>query len=286
MMSRTGFRKIGGVGALLLLAFLSGCAKKESPLPPTGSAGLAAGPAAANDAVSVFTLVGHTETGRKKWEIQGQTADLLGEVVQLAPVAAKSFGKVEVALTARQGRYHKATEDVYLKKEVVVTTSDGIRLDTDSLKWVARQEFGRTWDRVRVTQSGMTVTGLGGIAFPKLKRVRMERKVVVALEGKEGMTVVTCDGPMEVDYGRRKARFWRNVWVRDLQGFIRSDRMDLLLHPKENRIQEARFWGHVRIDRENQRATAQRAIWWGFPKRTRLMGHTRMVVLAGEVGIE
>ena len=114
------------VGAgLVLLAFLSGCAKKTSPLPPTGGLG------ALNDAVSVFTLVGHTETGRKKWEIQGQTADLLGEVVQLSPVTAKSFGKVDVQLTARQGRYHKATQDIYLKKDVVVTTSDGIQLNTD-----------------------------------------------------------------------------------------------------------------------------------------------------------
>lgn len=272
-MNQTQIRVKGAV-CLLLLAFLSGCAKKASPLPPTG------GPVAVNDAVSVFTLVGHTETGRKKWEIQGETADLLGEIVQLSPVTAKSFGKTDVQLTAKQGRYHKITQDIYLKKDVVVTTSDGIQLNTDSLKWVARQEFGRTLDPVRVTQSGMTVTGLGGIAFPKLKRVRVERKVVVALEGKEGMTVVTCDGPMEVDYAKRKARFWRNVWVRDSKGFIRSDRMDVVLEPKENHIQEARFWGHVRIDRENQKATAQRAHYWGDPKRTRLMGHTRMVVLA------
>jgi len=278
-MNRTQIR-VRGAFCLLLLAFLSGCAKKGSPLPPTG------GPVAVNDAVSVFTLVGHTETGRKKWEIQGQTADLLGEIIQLSPVTAKSFGRVEADLTAKQGRYHKTTQDIYLKKDVVVTNSDGIRLTTDSLKWVAQQEFGRTWDRVRVTRSGMTVTGLGGIAFPKLKRVRVERKVVVALEGKEGMTVVTCDGPMEVDYARRKARFWRNVWVRDSKGFIRSDRMDVVLQPREDQIQEARFWGHVRINRENQKATAQRANYWGSPKRTRLMGHTRMVVLAKEQGVQ
>ncbi len=274
-MNRTQIR-VQGVLWLLLLAFLSGCAEKESPLPPTG------GPVAVNDAVSVFTLVGHTETGRKKWEIQGETADLLGESVQLSPVTANNFGKTDVHLTARQGRYHKTTQDIYLKKNVVVTTSDGIRLTTDSLKWIARQEFGRTLDPVRVTQSGMTVTGLGGAAFPKLKRVRVERKVSVALEGKEGLTLVTCDGPMEVDYAKRKARFWRNVWVRDSKGFIRSDRMDVVLDSKENRIQEARFWGHVQIHRENQRATAQRANYWGDPERTRLMGHTRMVVMAQE----
>lgn len=268
--------RVKGAVCLLLLSFLSGCAKKESPLPPTGGA------VSINDAVSVFTLVGHTETGRKKWEIQGETADLFGEIVQLSPVAAKSFGEVEVQLTAKRGRYHKATQDIYLQKEVVVTTSDGAKLTTDSLKWVAQEGFGRTLDWVDVTRPGMTAVGLGGVGFPKLKRVRLEKKITVTLEGKEGKTVVTCDGPMEVDYARRKARFWRNVLVRDVRGFIRSDRMDVLLEPKANQIQEAKFWGHVRVDRGDQRATAQRAVYWGFPKRTRLMGHTQMVVLAQE----
>ncbi|MBI3615272.1 MAG: LPS export ABC transporter periplasmic protein LptC [Candidatus Omnitrophica bacterium] len=248
-----------------------GCSKKAGPPPPPI--------ASSNDAVSVFTLVGHSDNGRKKWEVQGETADLLGEIVQLSPVTARSFGDVEVKLTANRGRYQKTTQDIYLQKNVVVTTSDGGRLTTESLQWWHERDMARTLDWLNISRPGMTVLGIGGVGFPKLKRARVERKITVTLQGEEGQTVVTCDGPMEVDYVQHKARFWRNVLVRDAQGFIRSDRLDVLLTSETNQIQEARFWGHVQIHRGNQRATAQRANYWGSPKRTRLTGHTRMVML-------
>ena len=261
--------------SLLFLIAISGLGcGKVTPAPPKA--------VSSNDAISTFTLIGHTDTGRKKWEVQGETADLLGDIVQLSPVSAKSFGEVDVHLTAKEGRYRKSNQDIYLRKDVVVTTSDGMRLTTESLKWMAQQGRASTTDWVRVTRPGMTVVGVGGVGFPKPKRVRVERKVTVAFEGKVGATVITCDGPMEVDYKQRKARFWRNVWVQDPKGFIRSDRMDVVLEPKENQIQEARFWGHVYVHRENQRAYAQRANYWGSPERTRLMGHTRLVMLPQE----
>ena len=259
---------------IFLVGFL-GCSKKAS-LPPPPSA------SSKNDSVSVFTLVGHSDNGRKKWEVAGETADLLGEIVQLSPVTARSFGEVEVKLTAQRGRYQKSTQDIVLQKDVVVTTSDGGRLTTESLQWMAQRDMVRTLDWVNISRPGMTVIGIGGVGFPKLKRARVERRITVTLQGKENQTVVTCDGPMEVDYARRKARFWRNVLVRDAQGFIGSDRLDVLLTPETNQIQEARFWGHVQIHRGNQRAFAQRANYWGDPKRTRLMGHTRLVMLPQE----
>ncbi len=279
------------------LGFLSGSAKKTPPAAAArGSRTTGLSPAAssekANDAISTFTLIGHTETGRKKWEVQGETADLLGEVVQLSPVKARSFGEVQVDLTARRGRFRKSTQDVILQKEVVVTTSDGARLTTNSLKWFAQRGMATTLDPVKVTRPGIEVTGLGAVAFPKLKRVRLERKIAVHLQGKEGKTLITCQGPMEVDYARRKARFWRDVVVRDAKGFTRSDRLDLTLAPKTNRVQEAHFWGHVEIHQPNQVAYAHRASYWvnaamgmvpGTASRTLLTGHTKLVMLSGEL---
>lgn len=232
------------------------------------------------DAISTFTLVGHDETGRRKWEVRGQSADILSETVHLSPVAATSYGQVQVDLTADTGEYQKTSQDIYLRKHVVVTSSDGLKLTTRTLRWLAKQETGTTPDWVRVTRVGLKVTGRAAKGFPKRKFIRLEQRVRLILNGEQGRTVVTCNGPMEVDYGRRKARFWRDVVVRDAKGTIRADRMDVTLTPQTNQIEKAAFWGHVKINHGPQAAFANRANYWQPQGRTSLIGHPKLVMIA------
>lgn len=262
--------------ALFSMVFLP-----KAVLPPTGSPAV---PGTGNgaDVISTFTLVGHTETGRRKWEVQGETADLTAEQVDLSPVTAKSFGKVDVHLTARKGQLDRSSENVHLQEDVVVTTSDGSRMTTDSLDWVQQTETGTTPDRVVVTRPGMTVTGTGGVGHPKLKRVRLQKQITVTLEDTKGRTVITCDGPLEVDYGRNKARFWKNVRVEDAQGVILADRLDVTLAPKTNQLEKAIFWGHVEIHQEGKVAYANRANYWQDVGRIQLVGHPKLVMAAVE----
>lgn len=280
---------------LVGLAFPIGCSKAGKGSPTAQIAAPAVPDGSAPDVVSVFTLVGHTETGRKKWEVRGETADLLAETVQLSPVEAFSYGNTMLHLTAQKGLFHRLSQDVYLEKDVVVTTSDGARITTDTFDWKAKTEMGATQDKVTMTRPGMVVVGRGAVGYPKLRRVRLEKQVTVTLEGQEGkeakegkevarggVTVITCDGPMEVDSRRSKARFWRNVRVKDAKGSIRSDRMDVTLEPGTNRMKRATFWGNVQIHHENQMSTSRRAIYWPRPGRTILAGHPRLVMLTEE----
>ena len=265
----------------LLLFFFAGCGR-ETPPTVADTKTVSGEPQA--DAVSTFSLVGHAPDGRKKWEIRGQSADLLSETVHLSPVEATAFGETKIDVTADQGQYHKVTQDVHLEKNVVLVTSDGMRLTTDSFQWESEKDTGRTSDWVTVTRPGMKVSGLGGLCYPKVKRVRLEKHVVVTLQGQQGQTVVTCDGPMEVDYGRRKARFWENVLVTDSRGTIRSDRLDVALQPQTDQIEKASFWGHVRIQHGPQTAIAHRANYWQPLGRTSLIGHPRIVMLPDKEG--
>ena len=261
------------VGFLLL--FAAGPLYRQV-LPATGSILLPGRPGA--DIISAFTLVGHTDSGRKKWEVQGQTADLLADRVHLSPVVAKSFGKVEVHLTADEGEFNKANQDVHLQGNVVAVTTDGARLETDSLDWVQQTETGTTLDPVTVTRRGMKAVGRGGVGKPKLKRVRLDRDVTVTLEGQEGPTVITCDGPMEVDYGRNRAWFFRNVLVRDSKGFVQADRMDVALEAVTSRMEKATFWGHVAIHHGSEVSHSNRAEYWQLRGYVRLTGHPRIVM--------
>lgn len=235
-----------------------------------------------SDAISTFRLIGHTETGRKKWQIEGETADLLSETVILSPVTATSFGEVEVKLTSRQGTFNRETQDIHLDGDVVMTTTDQMKLTTDYLDWNANEEIATTSEWVTVTRPGMTVVGLGAVGYPNLKKVRLEKQITVLLFGENGETEVTCDGPLEVDYARHKARFWRNVWVEDTRGTIQSDRLDVTLNPQSGQIKKATFWGKVQIHHDSQIAYAERANYWQPSGRIQLMGHPKVVMLLGE----
>ncbi len=260
--------------ACLLLA---GCSKQ--PLPPTGGVPALPGPGlSTGDVISTFKLEGHTDAGRKKWEVEGETADLMTDTVVLSPVRAKAYGQVEVRLSAQKGEFNKSSQNVHLFGDVVVTTDDGAEMTTQSLNWVQARSEGSTEDWVRVTQPGMVALGLGGTGYPKLKRVWLERKVTVTLVDPKGKTVITCDGPMEVDYGRRKARFWRRVKVGDSKGTIQSDRLDVAFDPSSNQMEKAVFWGHVDIQQGDQTARANRVNYWQPLGRIQLAGHPRMVV--------
>jgi len=256
----------------------AGCSK--GVLPPTGGGpGLPAPPGASGgDVISTFSLVGHTNAGRRKWEVQGETAGLMSETVALSPVRAIAYGQVEIHLSAQKGHFNKSTQNVHLEGDVVATTSDGAELTTQSLSWVQESGQGSTDDWVRVTRPGMVALGLGGTGTPKLKRVWLEKQVTLTLEDPKGKTVITCDGPMEVDYGRHKARFWKRVKVVDSKGVIRSDRLDVAFDPKGSRMEKAVFWGHVEIDRGDQLAHANRVNYWQPLGQIQLVGHPRMVL--------
>ena len=266
--------------ACFLFLSVAGCSKISPKRAATASQA-----ASSKDAISIFTLEGHDDSGRRKWQVRGQSADILSEMVHLSPVAATSYGQTQVDLKAQKGDYQKASQDIYLKKQVVVTSSDGMRLTTDSLRWLAKQETAITPDWVTVTQAGMKITGRGAKAFPNRKFIRLERRVKLILDGERGRTVITCDGPMEVDYGRRKARFWRSVVVRDAKGMIQADRMDVTLTPA-NQVEKAAFWGHVKINHGPQSAFANRANYWQPQGRTSLIGHPKLVMLPKEEGLK
>ena len=144
-------------GAACFLFFSAAGCSKMSPK----RAATAWQQASQGDAISTFTLEGHDETGRRTWQVRGQSADILSETVHLSPVAATSYGQVQVDLKADKGDYERKSQNIYLKSHVVVTSSDGMKLTTKSLRWFSEQETGTTPDWVTVTRAGMKVTGRG-----------------------------------------------------------------------------------------------------------------------------
>jgi len=86
--------------------------------------------------ISDFSLAGYGEKGTKSWDLSGKSADIFDNTVKLKDVVGNLYGKEEdVNLTAARGDFDKQDGRVHLEQDVVITTSSGARLTTDSLDW-------------------------------------------------------------------------------------------------------------------------------------------------------
>lgn len=201
--------------------------------------------------ISDFSLAGYAEKGMKSWDISGKSADIFDNIVKLKSVVGNLYGKEEdVKLTADKGDFDKQNGSVHLEQDVVITTSSGAKLTTDSLDWDRKNQLVTTKDRVNITKENMVTTGQGIIGKPNLNLVTLEKDVRVDInpEAKEGKlpsekdkTIITCDGPLEVDYARNIATFKDNVLVDTHDNLIYSDTMEVYFVPtkKEAKAQEA-----------------------------------------------
>ena len=266
-----------------------------------------------NQEVSTFQLSGYRENGQKKWEIAGDTANIMADTVEMTNIVAHSYGpQTTVKLTADNGRLNRTTQDVHLENHVVAVTDDGARMRTHELDWHQNEEKVTTPSDVWVARENIEVTGTGAVAQPNLKRVQLAKNITVVMTPKERpagrgearktandplaalaggqpagpdqKTTITCSGPLEVDYEQNVAIFRDDVHVTDHQGEIFSDLLTVYVDPKTKQIQKAIAQHHVRIVRGDNTAFCEEATYDPTAGRVTLVGAPRLVVhpVAGE----
>ncbi len=185
-----------------------------------------------------FSLSSFGDKGKKAWDLTGKSADIFSDVIKLKDVIGNLYGKEEeIKLTADKGDFNKAQGKVHLQENVVITTSSGAKLTTDSLDWDRQKQLVATKDMVNIERGNMVTTASGAHGEPNLKKVSLEKDVTVNInpedEGKnkeasvKKKIVITCDGPLEIDYDKNIATFNNNVKVDTQDVLIQSDIMDV-----------------------------------------------------------
>ncbi|MDD5044788.1 MAG: LPS export ABC transporter periplasmic protein LptC, partial [Candidatus Omnitrophica bacterium] len=116
----------------------------------------------ADQQFSDFNLVSYGEKGKKLWEIDGKSADILSDIVKLTQVVANVYGAEEdINIKADKGDFDKTNNKMHLEKNVVITTSKGGKLTTDSLDWDRKEELISTKAPVALERDNMVVIGQG-----------------------------------------------------------------------------------------------------------------------------
>lgn len=250
-----------------------------------------------------FSLVGYGERGKKSWDISGKSADIFNEIVKLKSVIGNLYGKEEdVNLIADKGDFNKVDGKVHLEKNVVITTSSGTRLTTDSLDWDRKNQLVSTKDKVNIQRDNMNTTGTGAVGHMALKQVSLEKDVTVDIlpQAKTGepldvkdKTIITCDGPLEIDYEKNIATFNNNVKVERPDSEIYSDKMDVYFIAggadvpdkgqglMANKIDKIIAQGNVRIERGDNISYSEEATYRALDKKIILSGNPKLIMYSG-----
>jgi len=283
---------IGLISALLFLNI--NCAKKKEIASPRPS--IAAQVGARNDGgendetesetfaqkILSFNLEGYRDNGQKKWELNGAAANILSNVIKLDYITAKAYGDDgSMTIKARRGVYDKITKDIDLEKNVIGKTSDGTRLVTDRLHWNDKTESVTTDAVVRIEKDNLISIGRGAIGSPSLKQVELKKDVIVELK-ENPPTLITCDGPLVVNYQKNISILNNNVKITDQRGEICADMMKVVFDPKTRKIIRVVAIGNVKITRESNATYSKRAVYTVKDGRVRLIGKPRIVVFPKE----
>jgi LPS export ABC transporter protein LptC len=177
--------------ALFAAAALSGCAGDD----PGQAAGRQSKPLP-DQVISQFGLT-ETSQGRKDWHMEAVKAYVFEKrnILETDVVEVTFFdedGSIRSVLKADYARLNRTTDDMEARGNVIVTGSDGVRLETQALNWQSETRQIASDDSVTVYRNEDILSGWGFRGDPDLGSFRILRDMKATIrareESKEGMT--------------------------------------------------------------------------------------------------
>ena len=154
----------------------------------------------------------------------------------------------------------------------------------------------------------MITVALGAKGEPGLKNIVLEKDVKVNInpvnsaQEKEKI-IITCDGPLEIDYEKNIAAFNNNVKVERTDSTIYSDKMDVYFSQSNNKedkgakdagqakesselmgtkIEKIIARGNVKIVRGENTSYSEEAIYTASDKKITLTGRPKLIIYSTE----
>jgi LPS export ABC transporter protein LptC len=127
-------------------------------------------------------VASETDVGRVEWKLYAGYAAIYGarNLVRVRGVRVDFFdekGQQSSELRAREGEMHQLTRDMTARGDVVIQTTSGVRMQTQSIRFLNRRQRIVTDDFVRVERGGDVLTGYGFESDPGLEHFVFKRQV-------------------------------------------------------------------------------------------------------------
>ena len=161
--------------AVVAVAAIAGCQSRTAPTP--SGAALRFPDQEARD----FTLT-ETSEGKKNWTLWASYAAMYNDrnLVDARTIRIEFFdtnGTRYSTLVADQGLVDQRTNNLEAVGKVRIVTETGVRMDTDSLRWINSTQKIVSDSFVRVTRKQDVVTGYGFESDPNLDHFHLKREV-------------------------------------------------------------------------------------------------------------
>jgi len=254
----------------------------------------------AQQEVKDFSFVQYEENGGKKWVLNGKSAEVADNKVNIEYLSALSMGKgTMLKLKALEGSFDKAENTVDLRNNVVVASTDGTKLTTDHLIWDAQSKNVSTESNVNIKRPDMDITATGAVCDVEGNSAELKHDISAILKSSEAdnlnpvsevqarqgglpntsaKTTITCDGPLELDYRQSRAFFHGNVRVEDSKGAILADRIDVYFNPQTRRVKSVIARGNVKIINGENVTYSDKAIYLVDQGRVILPNRPKLVI--------
>lgn len=270
----------------ILVFFISGLAyAKVEPAPE------------AEQEIKVFSIAGYGEKGKKVWDLSAESADVFEDTVKLKQIVGNFYQeKDNITLTADKGDFNKLKANVHLEQNVVVATSSGAKLTTDSLDWDRKSQIVSTKNVVNIERGNMITVAQGATGEPDLNKVTLGKDVLVQINPPENKITIACEGPVEIDYQKNIATFNKDVKVESQDIQLYSDTMDIyFLSDKQNtagadqslsgmgnKLERIIAKGNVKIKRGENVSYSDEAVYTAADKKIKLLGKPKLVLYSTE----
>lgn len=254
-----------------------------------------------------FSLAGFGEKGKKAWDLAGKSADISNDTIKLKNVVGNFYGqKEDVKLVSDKGDFNKQEALLHLEDNVVITTSTGAKLTTDSLDWDRKKKLVSTDEVVNIEKNNLTAVSSGATGNPDLNVMTLTKDVRVEVAQEAGALpsaakdsiVITCDGPVQIDYAKNVAVFNKNVKVRKEDIKIDSDTMEVYFNNKKQEaegidaglsaslmggsIDKIISRGNVVITQGENISNSDEAIYDARNRKITLSGQPKLILYSGE----
>lgn len=229
-----------------------------------------------------FNFAGYEDGGQKKWEVNAESANILADEVKMKNIKGKAYGEEDnFDLEADKGTYNKSVGKLHLQDNVVGTSESGAKLVTDSLDWDAKKGLITTEDMIDIKKDNMQSTGKGAEADQNLKTIKLKEDVTVNIDREEGKTlnktVITCDGPLDIDYQNETAIFNKNVVAVDEQGTMFADKMTVYFDTATKKIKKVVCSGSVKMENEQNSAYGETMTYDANSDKARVVGRPQLI---------
>ncbi|MFA5261497.1 MAG: LPS export ABC transporter periplasmic protein LptC [Candidatus Omnitrophota bacterium] len=236
-----------------------------------------------------FNLQGYEDDGRMKWDLRGDTADVFGEQINITNVDANHYGDQTMNLKAKVGRIDKASGDIRLEKDVVITSQQGGQMKTESLDWYKEKDIVETRDKVVLSDQRMTAVGTGMKASPGLMIAQMNKDVTVQVKpqpdkAESQPVTITCDGPLEMDQKKNKVVLKDNVVAVQGDRILKADEITVFFDPEAETIQKMICAGNVEIIQGGNKTYSQRAVYEADTQKLTLTGQPKIILITSGEG--